>query len=863
MTGIRTTCPYCGVGCGVLATPYADGSVAIAGDPDHPANFGKLCSKGLALGETFGSEQRLLFPQINGGRVPWEEATAEVAQKFKSAIAEHGPDSVAFYVSGQLLTEDYYVANKLMKGFIGSGNIDTNSRLCMASAVAGHKRAFGADIVPCNYADLEEADLVVLTGSNFAWCHPVLFQRLQTAREKRGTKIVVIDPRRTVTADAADLHLALAPQSDVALFNGLLNYLYSRGEIDGAFISGNTDGLSDALLAASDWTVAKVATACALPMHEVEAFYQLFASHPKTVTAFSMGVNQSTSGTDKVNAIINCHLLTGRIGKAGAGPFSITGQPNAMGGREVGGLANMLAAHMEIENADHRQVVQEFWASPSIATKPGLKAVDLFEAVHAGRIKALWIMATNPAVSMPNSNVIAEALKACPFVVVSDVTAETETAQYAHVLLAAQGWGEKDGTVTNSERRISRQRSFVAPMAEARADWRIICDVAKAMGFAGFDFASAADIFNEHANLTTVANHGTRKLDLTNWIGQDYETLAPKQWGNGRPFSDGKFQTSNHKAHFVPTPYQEIKRTDFTLNTGRIRDQWHTMTRTGLVPKLFSHRAEPHVEISPHDAEHLGISAATLVEIRTERGSSLARALVTGTMAPGQIFQPMHWSSKFANNALANAALPEARDPVSGQPALKSAQVSLKKYNAAWYGFGVATHAISSKPDYFATRPLDHGIAFECAGKLLPADWAQFIAELLPTATITSSVHGSNPAQFRCLAYVNNRLEFAFFASDQPVNISRDWVQQKLGTSINPLEILAGRPLVAGEDKGPILCACMNVGRNQISRFIANNSQSTLQTVCDKTTAGTGCGSCRIEVQKMIQEAQKFPQAAE
>jgi assimilatory nitrate reductase catalytic subunit len=862
-TTTRTTCPYCGVGCGVLATRKQDGSVAIAGDPEHPANFGKLCSKGLALGESLGVEQRLLHPQLNGARINWGEATALVARKFSEAIAEHGPDSVAFYVSGQFLTEDYYVANKLMKGFIGSANIDTNSRLCMASAVAGHKRAFGADIVPCNYTDLEEADLLILTGSNFAWCHPVLFQRLQAAREKRGLKIVVIDPRRTVTAEAADLHLAIAPQSDVALFNGLLKYLYSRGQIDGTFVHGNTDGLAESLLAASEWTIAKVAEACGLSTQEVKNFYQLFAKTPKTVTAFSMGVNQSASGTDKVNAIINCHLLTGRIGKAGAGPFSITGQPNAMGGREVGGLANMLAAHMDIENADHRDAVQEFWAAPRIATKPGLKAVNLFEAVGDGRIKALWIMATNPAVSMPDSNFIAQALQACPFVVVSDVTANTETARYAHMLLPAQGWGEKDGTVTNSERRISRQRRFAEPAGEARADWKMMADVAKAMGFGGFDYASPAEIFAEHARLTAIANEGARKLDLTDWQFQDYETLSPQQWGGAQPFADGKFQTPNGKARFVPTNYAAIERDGLTLNTGRIRDQWHTMTRTGLVPRLFGHRAEPHVEISPQDAKRLGIAAASLVEIQSAKGTSLARALLSDAMPSGQVFQPMHWSSSFANNALANAMSTSVRDPVSGQPALKSAQVSVQPYQAAWQGFGVSIHPVTSKLDYFAVRPLSTGRAFECADKALPENWSQFMAELFPQVEISSSVSGSNPAHYRCVALKDGRLIVAFFASDKPVSASREWLQQQLGKSVNPLEILAGRPAAAGEDKGPILCACVNVGRNEISRFIIKSPGTALQAVCDATGAGTGCGSCRIEVQRMINETRRFNQAAQ
>jgi assimilatory nitrate reductase catalytic subunit len=863
MTSIRTTCPYCGVGCGVLATPKEDGSVAITGDPDHPANFGKLCSKGLALGESLGDEQRLLHPQVNGARVGWDEATALVAQKFNDAIKEHGPDSVAFYVSGQFLTEDYYVANKLMKGFIGSANIDTNSRLCMASAVAGHKRAFGADIVPCNYSDLENADLVVLTGSNFAWCHPVLFQRLITAHEKRGTKIVVIDPRRTVTAEAADLHLAIAPQSDVALFNGLLKYLNDCGAIDQAFVNANTDGFTEAIRIANNWTIAKVAEACGLATQRIEKFYKIFATYPKTVTAFSMGVNQSTSGTDKVNAIINCHLLTGRIGKPGTGPFSITGQPNAMGGREVGGLANMLAAHMDIENAGHRDAVQTFWASPRIAHKPGLKAVDLFQAVHDGHIKALWIMATNPAVSMPNSNFIAEALKTCPFVVVSDVTANTETAQYAHVLLPAQGWGEKDGTVTNSERRISRQRRFAKPAGDARADWRIMTDVAKAMSYVGFDYTSPAEIFAEHVELTSVANDGKRTLDLTDLSAKDYETLSPQQWGGDQPFDDGKFQTPNGKARFVPTQYGALVPAGLTLNTGRIRDQWHTMTRTGLVPRLFGHRAEPHVEISPHDAMHLGITAASLVEIQSARGKSLARALLSDAIPPGQVFQPMHWSSRFAKHALANAMATSVFDPISGQPALKSAQVSLAPYHAAWYGYGVALHPVTSKLDYLTFRPLKVGCAFECADKVTPDSWSRFVTELFPHVEIASSVHGSNPAQYRCVALDNGRMTFAFFASDKPVSVSREWLQQQLCTAVNPLEILAGRPMAAGEDKGPILCACMNVGRNQIATFIAENHSATLQTVCEGTSAGTGCGSCRMEVQRMMQDAKHLIHTAE
>src|SRR5690606_15699188 len=467
-TTTRTTCPYCGVGCGVLATPQPDGSVAIAGDPEHPANFGRLCSKGAALGETLSLQGRLLHPEIRGQRASWNSALDLVAGTFSDTIARHGPDSVAIYGSGQLLTEDYYVANKLMKGFIGSANIDTNSRLCMASSVAGMKRAFGSDTVPGNYEDLELADLVVLVGSNLAWCHPVLYQRLAAAKAARpAMRVVLIDPRRTATADLADLHLAIRPDGDTALFVGLLNALAECEGLDGSFIAKATFGLHEALAAALPWTLECVAHATAIPAQTTSLFFQWFAETERTVTVFSQGVNQSASGTDKVNAIINCHLATARIGRPGMGPFSVTGQPNAMGGRGVGGLANMLAAHMDFD-ADSVDRVGRFWGSDRVATRPGLKAVELFDAVADGRIKALWIMATNPVDSMPEADKVLAALQKVPFLVVSDIHATADTVREAHVRLPAAGWGEKDGTVTNSERRISRQRPFLPLPGAAR-----------------------------------------------------------------------------------------------------------------------------------------------------------------------------------------------------------------------------------------------------------------------------------------------------------------------------------------------------------------------------------------------------------
>jgi assimilatory nitrate reductase catalytic subunit len=493
------------VGCGVIAS-RSNGRVEISGDPAHPANRGRLCSKGAALADTVGLEDRLLHPTIRGQRASLNEALTHVADGFTRIVREHGREAVAFYVSGQLLPEDYYVANKLMKGFIGTANIDTNSRLCMASAVAGHKRAFGADIVPGCYEDLELADVIVLVGSNTAWCHPILFQRIVRAKEQRpDLKVIVIDPRRTPTCEIASLHLPVGSGTDVWLFAGLLAYLNQHGHVDAAFVGDHTLHAADALKVAQEQAgdLNAVAAACGIDVARVREFYETFAHTQRVVTAFSQGVNQSSSGTDKVNSIVNCHLFTGRIGRPGMGPFSITGQPNAMGGREAGGMANMLAAHMDLANPEHQDTVQTFWNSPTIAMSVGHKAVDLFEAIHDGRIKAVWIMATNPVVSLPEADRVREALQRCELVVVSDCVAHTDTTALAHVLLPAAGWGEKDGTVTNSERRISRQRAFLPLPAEAQPDWWIVSQVARRMGFgAGFDYESPRDIFAEHAKLS-------------------------------------------------------------------------------------------------------------------------------------------------------------------------------------------------------------------------------------------------------------------------------------------------------------------------------------------------------------------------
>src|SRR6202048_4683417 len=566
----RTTCPYCGVGCGVLATPDGNGGAAIAGDPDHPANFGRLCSKGSALGETLGLEDRLLYPMIRCSkgsmeRVAWSDVLDHVAHRLAHIVKRDGPGAVAFYLSGQLLTEDYYVANKLMKGFIGSANVDTNSRLCMASSVAGHRRAFGADTVPGCYKDLDQADLLVLVGSNAAWCHPVLFQRMVANKLERGARIVVIDPRRTDTAGDADLFLGLKPGPATALFSGLLVQLADTGALDQDYIARHTSGFEDALARARSiaGSVAATALATGLSEQDVATFFQTFGNTPRVVTLYSQGVNQSAQGTDKVNAIINCHLATGRIGKVGASPFSLTGQPNAMGGREVGGLANQLAAHMAFTPPDIDRV-RRFWKAPRIATHEGLKAVQMFDAIARGEIKALWVMGTNPAVSLPNADVVREALKKLELFVVSENVVSNDTVDAGpHALFPAEAWGEKSGTVTNSERRISRQRTFLKAPGEARPDWWILAEVAKRLGFgAAFDFNSAADVFREHAALSAFENLGGRDFDigaLQSLSDRAFDELAPVLWpmrlGDLQPqqrfFDDGGFYSNDRKARFV------------------------------------------------------------------------------------------------------------------------------------------------------------------------------------------------------------------------------------------------------------------------------------------------------------------------
>ena len=878
---VRTTCPYCGVGCGVLAQARADGSFEITGDSDHPANFGKLCSKGSALGETLDRGGRLLHPHIRGQQTTWDDALDYVANGFRRIIDRDGPDAVALYVSGQLLTEDYYVANKLMKGYIGSANIDTNSRLCMSSAVAGHKRAFGEDLVPVCYDDLTLADLVVLVGSNTAWCHPVLFQRITAVRQERpDMRIVVIDPRRTATCEFADLHLPVRAGTDVWLFNGLLAFLHQHGAVATQFVASSTSGVDHAISVAEKTagSARAVAKACGIDEHAVTEFYRLFARTEKTLTIFSQGVNQSSAGTDKVNSIINCHLLTGRIGRPGMGPFSVTGQPNAMGGREVGGLATELAAHLDLESADHRRIVQEFWNSPAIASAPGLKAVDLFDAIHAGRVKAVWIMATNPIVSLPDADRAREALRRCELVVASDCIQHTDTTALAHVLLPAAGWGEKDGTVTNSDRRISRQRAFLPLPGEAKPDWWIVCQVARRLGHEqAFAFETASEIFTEHAALSGAENDGGRAFDisgLSSLSRDNYDQLAPIQWpvpalrhpGTQRLLTDGRYFHPDGKAHFVATPPRPpVNAPDeqfpLVLNTGRIRDQWHTMTRTGYAPRLTSHVPEPYVDMHAQDALLTGTRAGELVRVVTRWGSIIVRLRITGEMPRGMIFVPIHWNGAFSSDARVGTLVNPIVDPVSGEPEFKHTPARVMPFSVRWHGFVLArSHIASPDVTWWTLARGNQHLRYEIAGRKVPRDWSMWARQLLNAADDADWVEYSDPAAhvFRGVLLTDDRISACVYLSPRPDLPSRTWLaslfeRDRIGDA-ERVGLLMGQPADPRADTGPIVCACFGIGRKTICDAIRDDRLGTTQDVGKKLRAGTNCGSCLAEIRALLVE---------
>ena len=890
-----TTCPYCGVGCGVDAKFLGNQVLGVSGQTDHPANLGRLCVKGSSLHETVSPHQRILKPMVNGEERDWDSALNQVAKIFQECIEKYGPDSVAFYLSGQLLTEDYYVANKLMKGFLGTANIDTNSRLCMASAVVAHKRAFGEDVVPGCYEDLEQTEVLFFVGSNAAYAHPIVFQRIVQAKKERGMKIVVLDPRRTATCDIADLHLPIRPGTDAFFYNGMLVYLAQHHHLDAEFLALHTQGIDEALALARSQTpsVAETAKVCDVDEASLLQAFQWFAEHKKVVTLFSQGINQSSSGVDKGNAIINCHLATGKIGKVGSTPFSITGQPNAMGGREVGGLANQLAAHLTFDTEDV-ELLKEFWQSPNVADREGLKAVDMFDAVYEGKIKAIWIMGTNPVVSMPNANKVREALERCEHVIVSDCT-DTDTTAMANIILPASTWSEKTGSVTNSERCISLQRGFLPRMGEARSDWRIVCDVAGRLGFKeAFSFQHVSEVFKEHAALSGFKNKGQRAFNLSHLSSmtqQEYEAWTPKQWpitgeapeGTTRLFSDGQFFTPNKKARFIPikaelpkkapnTAFKTIEaQTDdafekqYIMNTGRIRDQWHTMTRTGKAPRLLSHQAEPFVQIHPLDAQALKLKEGEILELENLGAVYLGRAQITSNQRRGEVFVPMHWNDQFSSSARADALVNAITDPLCGQPEFKHSPVNVKVFQAKQYGLLVSTQSVDLETRYWAKVPVEQGYAYPIAdcsmnvgalgSEVDSLDWLKtHYTEVQDWVVLEDA--SRNQWRYTGFAADGRFLVGLWLAPQAHLVPEYHWVSTQLNSvweSSERFTLLAGCPGDESAAPGTIICSCFQVGENTIKAAISEGADSA-EALGERLKCGTNCGSCIPELNGLIDQ---------
>ena len=898
---IKTTCPYCGVGCGVEVTVVNSEKrrIQVKGDPDHPANFGRLCSKGAALHETVGLQRRQLVPQSRRQAVHWNEALNEVANGFRTILDKYGPQSVAIYGSGQLLTEDYYIANKLMKGYIGGANIDTNSRLCMASAVVAHQRAFGEDLVPCHYSDLEQADLVLLVGSNTAWCHPVLYQRLVAAKEKRPEmKVVVLDTRRTMTAEVADLFLPLRTNADLGFFMGLLAWLAGNDQVDKAFVAQHVDGADDAIRASRERfpDIASVADYCGLSASDVAQCFNWFADTERVVTAFSQGVNQSVQASDAINAIINCHLATGRIGRPGMGPFSLTGQPNAMGGREVGGMASILAAHMDF-SADNVERVARFWGVKQVASSPGLKAVDMFDAIYRGEIKAVWILATNPAVSLPDAAKVREALARCEFVVVSEAIADTDTARYADVVLPAATWGERDGTVTNSERRVSRQRPLFPLPGQVKPDWWALCEVAKRMGFGeGFNFDSSHAIFSEYAAMTGFENHrdsnAYRSLNLgalAPLSSDAFNEMAPQQWplltdgeNVGSPFLErlsGSGFRANMLAVTITEPLPE-DRGDLVLNTGRLRDHWHTMSRTGLSPRLSRHIEEPFVAVSMHDVQRFELTDGGFARVVGPRGNVLLPVVVTPDQPAGQVFVPIHWTDAIAGAACVSRAVHGCTDAPSGQPDSKATRVTIAPVTfcsfSRWFlrqDLDLGQFGLQRGIDYWVKNTCSGGYRYDIASTEEPAALSVHVRQLLSLLLFGPGAHSEDvqgqwlertepkTGRYRGCLLQNGELVAAVFfdrSRDQlPPSRAIEPQFTAYQPSLSELSALVNVQDIKGCRQRAAICACANVDQQRIDALRASGEAASLDQLMTLTAAGKNCGSCLPELRAIYATAEE------
>lgn len=914
----KSTCPYCGVGCGVIIESQGRQITGVRGDPGHPANFGRLCTKGSTLHLTAAQpvtlQARLLHPQRRATRgeapqaIGWDAALDEAAERFHRIVSEHGPDAVGFYISGQLLTEDYYVFNKLAKGLIGTNNVDTNSRLCMSSAVAGYKLTLGADAPPACYDDVKFADTLFIAGSNTAFAHPILFRRIEDARRANpAMKIIVADPRRTETAEAADLYLPILPGSDVALFNGMLHLMLWEGLVDNAYIAAHTSGFEVLRDRVRDFSPKEVAKLCGISEEALVQAARWFAGvtpqgRSATLSLYCQGLNQSSSGTMKNAALVNLHLATGQIGKPGAGPFSLTGQPNAMGGREVGGLANLLSAHRDLSNPQHRAEIAALWGVPEVPALPGKTAVEMFEAAADGEIKALWIACTNPAQSMPDQATVRRALQRAEYVVVQEAFSTTATCRYADLLLPATTWGEKDGTVTNSERRISRVRPAVWAPGEARNDWAIATDFARRLEAklrpatpSLFPYDTPESVWNEHRESTR-----GRDLDIT---GLSYARLeqSPAQWpfpegaadGKLRLYEDGRFPTVDGRARFADTPHDALAeprdaRYPFSLNTGRLRDQWHGMSRTGTLGRLFGHVPEPVVEIHPQDLARLRLQDGDLVHVTSRRGSLVLPAQSSTQVAPTQLFIAMHWGEEYISGSTStgervtgvNALTTPAYCPRSKQPELKHAAVKVLKAEmpwrllaVAWLPEGRSLAAREELKELMRAFPYASCVPFgrERSGVLFRA--AAYEAASAELLTRLEAILGLDARDV--LHYVDKRrgqrrsmrlstqgrdtkLEGFLLAGDTSAEA---WIRTLLQDEL-PAQAY-GRLLLAPGAKAPVavaqrgrqVCACFNVSENEIEGTLAKcagSADSRLQQLQESLKCGTNCGSCIPELKRMV-----------
>ncbi|KQP22168.1 nitrate reductase [Pseudorhodoferax sp. Leaf267] len=937
-TETRSTCPYCGVGCGVIIQAEGAQITGVRGDPDHPANFGRLCTKGSTLHLTASAEvtlqTRLLRPmqRLVRGAAPqaigWDQALDQAADKFSQVIRDHGPDAVGFYLSGQLLTEDYYVFNKLAKGLLGTNNLDTNSRLCMSSAVAGYKQTLGADAPPACYDDVNHTDCLFIVGSNTAWAHPILFRRIEDAkRANPAMKIIVVDPRRTDTCEIADLHLAVQPGTDVMLFHGMLHLMLWEGWTQPAYIAAHTSGFDALKATVRDCTPEKVAQVCGITQADLLQAARLFATSQATLSLYCMGMNQSSSGTAKNAALINLHLATAQIGKPGAGPFSLTGQPNAMGGREVGGLSNLLPGHRDMANAAHRAEVAAFWGVDSVPAVPGKSAIEMFQAAADGEIKALWIACTNPAQSMPDQVMVRRALERAEFVVVQEAFAGTATCAFADLLLPATSWGEKEGTVTNSERRISRVRPAVAAPGETRHDWSIAVDFARRLeargiGFAPlpprgegggegqaaptlFPYANAESVWNEHRATTR-----GRDLDITGLSWPLLDAQGPQQWplaegqstGRARLYEDGVFPTADGRARFADAPYKPVAeareaRYPFSLNTGRLRDQWHGMSRTGTLGRLFGHVPEPVVQMHAQDMERRQLKEGDLVHVTSRRGSIVVPVAASAELGLSQAFIAMHWGPEYLGGrssvgeplAGVNALTTPAYCPISKQPELKHTPVKILKAELPWSLLAMAwlpaESALSARTQlralaealpfvscvpFGANAALDGGgaqrtgVLLRAAAHDKPDDALLVQIEVLLglTGMDTLRYADARRGQRRAVRLVRTgadaHVEGVLLAGDTR---AESWIksllQDQLPAQAFGRQLLSFQPLAPSgiTARGKLICSCFGISETAIQGQLAQCSGSDderLAALQGALKCGTNCGSCIPELKRMV-----------